>query len=317
LPAFSPRLATSVDEPARTTSIVVMMPRLFVGDVQGCADELDELLDRAHERFGDEFELWQVGDLVNRGPGNLRVLERVRSLADAGRALCVLGNHEISLLEVAFGLRSLRPEDTYGDVLESSDGDDWIEWIRRLPLVRSGTIARTPFVMVHAAAHPGWSLVKLERGAKRVARRLASDDLEDAVGLLTADPALDRDAAVLRRFTQCRSIPAKGEWSSAEPRTPSEAWHRVWAAEGHTYGVVYGHWARQRLHVARGLRGLDSGCVHHGRGSDGYLTGWLPKSARPGGEHAFAVPDDAFWKVRARRRYYTSPTDPPPVQPPG
>ena len=102
------------------------MQRLFVGDVQGCSDELNELLERAEKKYGDEFELWQVGDLVNRGPGNLRVLERVRSLDEQGRAHCVLGNHETALLEVAFGLRSLRPEDTYGDVLESSEADDWI-----------------------------------------------------------------------------------------------------------------------------------------------------------------------------------------------
>lgn len=285
--------------------------RVFVGDVQGCSEELNELLERASKKYGDEFELWQVGDLVNRGPGNLRVLEQVRSLEEQQRAYCVLGNHETALLEVAFGLRSLRPEDTYGDVLESSEADDWIDWIRKLPLARSGTIRGTPFAMVHAATHPGWSLAKIERASQRVAKRLSSPDPEEAVGLLAADPADDRDAAVLRRFTLCRSIPAKGEWSSAEPSSPNTAWHRIWAAQRHSYGVVYGHWARQRLHVAPGLRGLDSGCVHHGRGREGHLTAWVPKGGRPRGDHAFAVPDDRFWSVRARRQYYVSPTDKP------
>jgi hypothetical protein len=85
-------------------------------------------------------------------------------------------------------------------------------------------------------------------------------------------------------------------------------WHRAWSARGHDYCVVYGHWALQGLHVARGLRGLDTGCVHHGRGRAGMLTAWLPGLARGGaaGEAAswpFDVPDDRFWQVPALERY--------------
>ena len=52
--------------------------RIFVGDVQGCADELVELVARARAQFGDGFELWVAGDVVNRGPDNRRALELVR-----------------------------------------------------------------------------------------------------------------------------------------------------------------------------------------------------------------------------------------------
>jgi hypothetical protein len=63
---------------------------------------------------------------------------------------------------------------------------------------------------------------------------------------------------------------------------------------------VYGHWSLQGLHVARGLRGLDTGCVHHGRGRDGLLTAWTPDE-RP---DPFGVPDDRFVQVRAHARYW-------------
>ena len=46
------------------------MQRIFVGDVQGCSAEFVELVNRATDAFGDEFALWIVGDLVNRGPDN-------------------------------------------------------------------------------------------------------------------------------------------------------------------------------------------------------------------------------------------------------
>ena len=72
------------------------MRPVFVGDVQGCADELDELLARVAERLGDGFELWLVGDLVNRGPASCACSRGCAALVEAGRARVVLGNHEIS-----------------------------------------------------------------------------------------------------------------------------------------------------------------------------------------------------------------------------
>lgn len=280
------------------------MQRIFLGDVQGCADELDELIERAEDEFGEEFSLWLAGDLINRGPDNLRPLERVRELESVGRAQFVLGNHEISLLAVGFGLRELGPNDSFGDVLASSEAADWIEWLRTRPLVVQGHLGDQRFAMVHASANPDWSLSDLVEQGDRVARRL-SGSLTDAKRFLAADPASDPLRDVLGRLTRCRSLTPQGAWSSAEPASVELAWHHEWSARRHDYGIVYGHWARQGLHVASGLRGLDTGCVHHGRGRDGFLTAWLPESIpRSDGRLPFDVPDDRFWQIPARRRYY-------------
>jgi bis(5'-nucleosyl)-tetraphosphatase (symmetrical) len=275
---------------------------VFIGDVQGCARELEELLERVVARFGpDDFEVWLVGDLVNRGPASLVVLEQVRPLVDAGRARVVLGNHEVALLSVGFGLRRLEPRDSFTDVLESPQAAEWLEWIRTRPLVETGRLGERTFAMVHAAVPPAMGLRELEARARKLEARLGAPERAEASALLGAkrdDP--DRDA--LGFLTRCRSLDARGHWDDAEPERPEDAWHRRWAAEQPDYGVVYGHWAMQGLHVAPLLRGLDTGCVHHGRGRDGYLTAWLPDLRVP---DPFALPEcGAFWSVRARRPYY-------------
>lgn len=275
-----------------------------MGDVQGCALELEKLLARARAEFDADFDLWIVGDVVNRGPDNLRALELVRELVDSGRGHYVLGNHELILLRVAAGQRALGPLDSLADVLESPEADAWIEWLRRRPIAVSGRLGEQPFVMVHAALHPSWALAELERRARRVEARLGGASRSEAEGLLAAEPAADADADTLGRVTGCRSVTDAGGWSSEPPEFAPpghRAWHEAWSAERHAYGVVFGHWALQGLYVAPGLRGLDTGCVHHGRGRRGFLTAWVPS---PGRKAPFSLPDDDFWQVPASRAYY-------------
>jgi bis(5'-nucleosyl)-tetraphosphatase (symmetrical) len=281
----------------------VDVQRIFVGDVQGCADELDELLARAHSEFGDRFELWVVGDLVNRGPDNVRALERVRGFVDAGRGHYVLGNHEVALLRVAAGLRALSPVDSFADVLGRHDAAEWFEWLRRLPLVATGRLGRQRFAMAHAAVHPEWGLDELLERARRVQARLGAADRSEALRLLAADPAQDSDRDLLGRLTSCRSVGEGDAWSTRPPADAAgEApWYARWSDRAHGFGVVYGHWSLQGLHVAPWLRGLDTGCVHHGRGRAGALTAWLPD---PDDAAPFDVPDRRFWQVPARRAYY-------------
>ena len=281
----------------------VLQP-IFVGDVHGCADELESLLDRAEAAFGAAFALWIVGDVVNRGSGNLRALRRVRELVSAGRGHYVLGNHELNLLRIAAGLAEPAPLDTVTDVLEAPDAADWIDWLRRRPVAITGQLGSQPFVMVHASVHPDWGLDEIERRASQITQRLGSESLREAESFLAGNPVEDEALDTLLRFTCCRSAGERGSWATDTPEVAPpgyRAWHEVWSERRHGYGIVCGHWALQGLYVARGLRGLDTGCVHHGRGRDGGLTAWVPELDR---EEFFPPHDEAFWRVPARRVYY-------------
>ncbi|MDP2311670.1 MAG: metallophosphoesterase, partial [Pseudomonadota bacterium] len=77
-------------------------PLALIGDVHG---ELEALLALLH-RLGVDPERRRaarpvvfVGDLVDRGPDSVAVVEVVRHLVDAGVAHVVLGNHELNLLQ--------------------------------------------------------------------------------------------------------------------------------------------------------------------------------------------------------------------------
>lgn len=69
----------------------------IIGDIHGCASELESLLGKLGYADGVHPQGRQavfVGDLVDRGPDSPGVLRRVMSMVKAGSALCVPGNHE-------------------------------------------------------------------------------------------------------------------------------------------------------------------------------------------------------------------------------
>jgi hypothetical protein len=77
----------------------------IIGDIHGCATELSTLLVQLGYRRDDagvhrhpERTAVFVGDLVDRGPGQLEVLQTVKAMVDHGAAHIVMGNHEFNAI---------------------------------------------------------------------------------------------------------------------------------------------------------------------------------------------------------------------------
>ena len=76
----------------------------IIGDVHGCFDELEALLQQLGYDPRDAAAIPQgrkvvfLGDLVDRGPDTPGVLRLVMAMVEAGAALCVPGNHDMKLM---------------------------------------------------------------------------------------------------------------------------------------------------------------------------------------------------------------------------
>lgn len=220
--------------------------RIFVGDIQGCRDELERLLEALHFDPADD-ELHPVGDLVNRGPDSVGVLRLLKDLGAGG----VLGNHDLHLLKAARGERELGARDTIEDVLEAGDRDALLDWLAKRPIVRTWP----DIVCVHAAIHPRW------KEPKKALAKL--DPLSD-------DPAVS--FATRARYCDSKGQRPANDWPP--PDKPFRPWFEHWQRRaGEERTAVFGHWARMGLVVRPRVRGLDTGCVWGKR-----LTGWVAET---------------------------------------
>ena len=125
----------------------------LIGDIHGQANELEALLDRlGYQRAGEGYrhdsrQVIFLGDFIDRGPHQKRVLELVRATVAAGAAKAVMGNHEFNAIAYSTPDRDggyLRPRNTKNTHQHRAFLDafanqvtlwrETIDWFRTLPL---------------------------------------------------------------------------------------------------------------------------------------------------------------------------------------
>jgi bis(5'-nucleosyl)-tetraphosphatase (symmetrical) len=231
--------------------------RWVVGDVQGCARELETLLKRI--RFDPaRDELWSAGDLINKGPDSLEVMRLWTAAGGRG----VLGNHEVDALTLYTGTRK-KKRHTLDALFDADDAAALMDALRRLPvIVFLASAGRGPDAwLVHAGLKPRWT------DLKRLASRLNAGSHDD-------DWLLGDDVTFA---TNVRCCTPAGDLSDhtgppEECAEPFRPWDALWG--GHDF-VVHGHWAARGYYREERTLGLDSGCVY-GRA----LTAWCQDEDR-------------------------------------
>lgn len=248
------------------------MATYAIGDIQGCYTELQQLLEQI--RFDPaQDKLWLVGDLVNRGPGSLRVLRLVKSLGDS--AITVLGNHDLHLLAVAEGTAELNRNDTLDEVLDAPDRDELLRWLRNQRLLH----AQDGYVLVHAGLLPQWSVVQAESLAREVEAALRGDDYATFLSRMYGNAPHEWDdgltgykrlRVIVNACTRMRICTKEGEmefkFKGEVEHIPAGymPWFDAPRRASRDATVIFGHWSALGLMVTEKAIALDTGCLWGG-----------------------------------------------------
>jgi len=191
---------------------------IAIGDIHGCYQEFAELLARLELAPDDRLIL--LGDLVNRGPDSNKVID----LAREHRALSLLGNHELRLLNYrrTKDERMLKPGDLA--TFEKLRPEDWT-FLEAMPLTYEEPELNTVFV--HG-------------------------------GFLIDEPWQKQPATVVTRI-QVIDREGRPRKRADEPDAP--AWADLWCGPPF---VVYGHSPPPELYRLKWSVGLDTACVMGG-----------------------------------------------------
>src|SRR5918992_1369910 len=244
------------------------MATYAIGDVQGCYDELGQLLEKVS--FNPKQDrAWFVGDLVNRGPKSLEVLRFVRDLG--ARAVVVLGNHDLHLVAQHEGFERPRKDDTFHDVLAAPDRRELVDWLRTRPLMH----VEGGYAMVHAGLLPQWSIDKANTLGGEVAAALAAPDYREFLKNMYGskpdrwDDALtgwDRLRVIVNAMTRMRFCDRQGRMNLEGKGTQPPGGYLRWyeARSKDPQPIIFGHWSQLGLVCEPGVVGLDTGCVWGG-----------------------------------------------------
>lgn len=248
-----------------------------IGDVQGCFEALKALLKEI--RFDpDQDFVWFAGDLVARGENSLGALRFIKKLADNGVAATVLGNHDLTLLAYARGIKPIKDKDNVRDVIDAIDSDELIDWIRKQPMC---LFPNEQTVLTHAGIPNIWDAAKTAELAKEVEAIIAHDDFEVVDAFLKEmfgkEPTLwsdeleghDRTRCIVNYLTRMRLTDTEGrlEYSFKDSlNDPMPEGFRPWfefeSKAAKTHQIIFGHWAGlQGKTISKHVQNVDGGCV--------------------------------------------------------
>jgi bis(5'-nucleosyl)-tetraphosphatase (symmetrical) len=248
-----------------------------IGDVQGCADALEELLTVID--FNPQHDcLWFAGDLVARGSDSLGVLRRVKALGNSARV--VLGNHDLHLIACFYGYSPVKKKDRTANILTADDGQELINWLRAQPLFLE--IPHQNAIISHAGIPPCWTIKQARVLSAEVSQVLQHDQqLHQFLGGMYGDsPALwhehlrgtKRWRVITNYLTRMRLCDFAGELEFSHKEGLNDLpdgyypWFNLPNPSIKNTRILFGHWAALEGNGPQApIIALDGGCVWGGQ----------------------------------------------------
>ncbi len=248
------------------------MATYWVGDIQGCDAPLGQFLDQVAFSASRD-QLYVLGDLVNRGPSSLEVLQRLHAMGTSVK--CVLGNHDLHLLAIAAGARQPGRADTLSSVLNAPDKGPLLNWLRHQAIA----LFEQEVLMVHAGVLPQWTLTDSLNLARELESILQGPDSQAFfMQMYGNEPAqwtselqgMARWRCALNAFTRLRFCSNSGlmEFDTKEGSAQSPPGFQPWFEVPHrqtaNMTIAFGHWSTLGAVQREDVWALDTGCVWGG-----------------------------------------------------
>ena len=263
------------------------MANYLIGDLQGCDSAFGQLL--AKIDFSPSRDvLFILGDLVNRGPESLAVLERLMRYGDAAR--CLLGNHDLNLLAIAHGVRQPHRKDTLTEILQSPKLPDLMHWLKhqnmamlhKIQYSTPNNLQSSEILMVHAGVLPAWNAIdtiaysnEIETILRNASHSELGQFLRDMYG---DEPAawsndlrgMTRYRIIINALTRLRFCTEDGQMEFATKNSALAApagyvpWFDVPNRATKDITVAFGHWSTLGWLNRSDVLAMDGGCVWGG-----------------------------------------------------
>jgi len=245
-----------------------------IGDIQGCNDSLQELLEKIYFNPSKDT-LWIAGDLVNRGNKSLEVLEYLYSIKDS--VVIVLGNHDLALIAAYYGIK--KSNETIESILQSPHAKKLIDWLCEQKFLHVDYTLG--YCMSHAGISPEFDLGMALEYAKRIEERLKRDDMEIWLkqmfkhGIERFDreaSAIDIDRYIVSSFVRMRfcykdhrlDFDQKGAPTDALRQKGLKPWFECEKRKDIDLKIIFGHWSTLGFHHDEYVLALDTGCLWGG-----------------------------------------------------
>jgi bis(5'-nucleosyl)-tetraphosphatase (symmetrical) len=187
----------------------------------------------------------------------------------------LLGNHDLSLLAVAYGHHKPHRDDTIEAILHAPDRDAMLDWLRsqRMAMREHGLL------MVHGGVLPQWDGAQVMRLAREVEDVVRGAGLADFLPHMYGnEPAqwsdslrgAERLRVIVNALTRLRFCTPEGVMHLKATGRPDQAppgtlpWFDVPGRRTAGETIAFGHWSTLGYLRRPDLIALDTGCVWGG-----------------------------------------------------
>jgi len=231
----------------------------IIGDIHGHARKLEHLLQimdySMHEGVYQHAHRKAVfvGDFIDRGPEQARVLDIVRPMVEQGHALAVMGNHEFNAIayhsrhpDTGHWLREHSEKNARQHAaflrefpLGSEEAESAVEWFKTLPLF----LDLGDFRVIHAC----WNRAIIDRLKPSLG---AGNTLTEALLLETTDASTQTfdDIEVLLKGPEA-GLPEGASFKDKDGNTRHSVRIRWWGPPPETFGEAAFHSAHAPEHI--------------------------------------------------------------------